>query len=84
MMEYFLAFTGGALWFIFYLISENNKQKHQIKRLNNPPPKEDKIKKAQRERLIKQLMPLVNNNREEAERLADTPRDETITINKRG
>ena len=55
----------------------------QIKRLNNPPPKQDKIKQAQREKLIKQLMPLVNNNREDAERLADTPRDETITINKR-
>lgn len=83
-MEYFIAFTGGALWFIIYLIRENNKQRQQIKRLNNPPPKEDKIKQAQRERLIKQLMPLVNNNREEAEKLADTPRDETITINKRG
>lgn len=82
-MVHFIAFTGGALWFIIYLIKENNKQKQEIKRLNNPPPKEDKIKQAQRERLIKQLMPLVNNNREEAERLADTPRDETLTINKR-
>lgn len=82
-MEYFLAFTGGALWFILYLIKQNNKQQQQIKRLNNPPPKQDKIKQRQRERLIRQLMPLVNNNREEAEKLADTPRDETITINKR-
>ena len=83
-MEYFIAFTGGALWFIIYLIRENNKQKHQIKQLKTKPPKQDKIKQAQRERLIKQLLPLVNNNREEAERLADTPPDETITINKRG
>ena len=83
-MVHFIAFTGGALWFIIYLIRENNKQNQQIKRLKNPPPKEDKIKKAQRERLIKQLMPFVNNNREEAERLANTPRDETLTINKRG
>lgn len=83
-MVHFIAFTGGALWFILYLINENNKQRQQIKRLNNPPPKEDKVKKAQRERLIKQIMPLVNNNRAEAERLADIPRDETITINKRG
>lgn len=82
-MVHFIAFTGGALWFIIYLISENNKQKQQIKQLKTPPPKQDKIKQAQREKLIKQLMPLVNNNREEAERLADTPRDETITINKR-
>ena len=83
-MEYFIAFTGGALWFIIYLIRENNKQRQQIKQLKTPPPKQDKIKQAQRERLIKQLLPLVNNNREEAERLADTPPDETITINKRG
>lgn len=83
-MVHFIAFTGGALWFIIYLIKENNKQSQQIKRLKDPSPKEDKIKKAQRERLIKKLMPLVNNNREEAERLADTPRDETLTINKRG
>ena len=82
-MEYFIAFTGGALWFIIYLIKENNKQKHQIKQLKTPPPKQDKIKQAQRERLIKQLMPLVNNDREEAERLADTPHNQTITINKR-
>ena len=82
-MEYFLAFTGGALWFIIYLIRNNNQQKHQIKQLKTPPPKQDKIKQAQREKLIKQLLPLVNNNRAEAERLADTPRDETITINKR-
>lgn len=78
-MVHFIAFTGGALWFIIYLIRQSNKQREQIKRLKTPPPKEDK----QRERLIKQLMPLVNNNREEAEKLADTPRDETITINKR-
>ena len=82
-MVHFIAFTGGALWFIIYLIKENNKQAKEIKRLNNPPAKEDKIKQQQRERLIKQLLPLVNNNREEAERLADTPRDQTITINKR-
>lgn len=82
-MVYFIAFTGGALWFIFYLIKQNNKQQQQIKRLNNPPPKEDKIKQAQRERLIKQLMPLVNNDRAKAEKLADTPPHETITINKR-
>lgn len=83
-MIHFIAFTGGALWFIIYLIKENNKQQQQIKQLKTPPPKEDKTKQAQRERLIKQLMPLVNNNRAEAERLADTPRDQTLTINKRG
>lgn len=82
-MVHFIAFTGGALWFIYYLICEINKQKNQIKKLKNPPPKEDKIKKAQREKLIKQLLPLVNNNREEAERLANTPHNQTITINKR-
>lgn len=82
MMEYFIAFTGGALWFIIYLIKQNSKAKQHIKQLKNPP-KQDKIKQRQRERLIKQLMPLVNNNRAEAEKLADTPRDQTITINKR-
>ena len=81
-MVHFIAFTGGALWFIIYLIKKNNKQTQEIKRLKTPP-KEDKIKKAQRDRLIKKLMPLVNNNRAEAERLADTPRDETLVINKR-
>lgn len=83
-MVHFIAFTGGALWFIIYLIRENNKHMQQIKRLNNPPPKQDKQQQAHRERLIKQLMPFVNNNRAEAERLADTPRDQTLTINKRG
>lgn len=82
-MVHFVAFTGGALWFIIYLIRENNKRNQEIKQLKTPPPKEDKIKKAQREKLIKQLMPLVNNNREEAEKLANTPRDETLVINKR-
>ena len=82
-MVHFIAFTGGALWFIIYLIKQNSKQQQEIKRLNTAPPKEDKIKQAQRERLIKQLLPYVNNNRAEAERLADTPRDETLVINKR-
>ena len=83
-MVHFIAFTGGALWFIIYLIIKNSKQQQHIKQLKTKPPKQDKIKQRQREKLIKQLMPLVNNNREEAERLADTPRDQTITINKRG
>lgn len=82
-MEYFIAFTGGALWFIIYLIKQNSKQSQHIKQLKTKPPKEDKIKQRQRDRLIKQLMPLVNNNRAEAERLADTPRDETIVIKKK-
>ena len=82
-MVHFIAFTGGALWFIIYLIKQNSKARQHIKQLKTKPPKEDKIKQRQRERLIKQLMPLVNNNREEAEKLADTPHNQTITINKR-
>ena len=82
-MVHFIAFTGGALWFIIYLIRENNKHMQHIKRLKTPTSSVDKARQAQRERLIKQLLPYVNNNRAEAERLADTPRDQTLVINKR-
>ena len=82
-MPAFILFLAFVFGFIVVLIVDISKKNEHIRRLKQPANKEDRKLKQQRERLIKQLMPLVNNNRAEAERLADTPRDQTITINKR-